>query len=205
MNTLGKISWLVSLLAISSVTACGSDDDGGGDGGGGALDSGVDADKSGEDLTSDEIESICEAGAEYTQDKLTSSSTRTALCRFAGVMAAITLGGDAEAMQSMCEMTYEACTDCIDDPDGPGCDELDPGAGEEPECGDEEVPSDCSSTVGEIEACFKASIDQSIAMFSDVPGCDELSEDTEPPDMAEEPESPEVCKTVEENCPEALE
>jgi len=205
MNTLGKISWLVSLLAISSVTACGSDDDGGGDGGGASLDSGVDEDKPVEDLTDDEAEAICEAGADYFVEKFSSSSLQTAFCRAIAVGTALGLATDEESMQDMCNSLYESCTNCIDDPDAEECEDMTEVPIEEPECGDEEVPSDCSSSVGELEACLKAEVDQGVAAFNDIPDCDEIGPDTEPPTFEEDPPLPAACETVEENCPEALE
>ena len=202
MNTLGKISWLVSLLAISSVTACGSDDDGGGDGGG-ALDSGVDQDKPGEDLTQDELEAVCLAQYDYAESKISDADMAKALCRMVALSAAIAVGGDN--MAEACEMVDDACNDCIDDPDADGCEDyqdiLEP---DDPEtdCADEEVPDNCSSTVGEIEACFKAEADTFSAILGDLPSCSEISEDTEPPDLDAEIEE---CETVEENCASALE
>ena len=203
MNTLGKISWLVSLLAISSVTACGSDDDGDGDGdGGGALDSGVDPDKAGEDLTEDEIEAVCEAQYDYAESKISDAEMAKGLCRMVAVSAALLAGGDDDALIAMCEMVDDACNDCIDDPDGEGCEDYADLEEPEDDCSETEVPDDCSSTVGEVEACFKAQVDQFSAIMADLPGCDEISADSEPPDVDEEIEA---CETVEENCPSALE
>jgi len=202
MNTLGKISWLVSLLAISSVTACGSDDDGGGDGGGGSLDSGVDADKPGEDLSQDEIEAVCEAQYDYAESKVSDAQMGKAMCRLVALSASLAVGGDDDAMTELCEMVDEACNDCQDDPDGEGCDDYADLEEPENDCSDTEVPADCSSTVGEVEACFKAQIDTFSAMIADLPSCSEISADSEPPDLDQEIEE---CETVEENCPEALE
>jgi len=203
MNTLGKISWLVSLLAISSVTACGSDDDGDGGGdGGGALDSGVDQDKPGEDLTEDEIEAVCEAQYDYAESKVSDADMAKAMCRLVALSAALSVGGDDAAMTEMCEMVDEACNDCRDDPDGDGCDAYADLEEPENDCSETEVPDDCSSTVGEVEACFKAQVDQFSAIIGDLPSCSEISADSEPPDLEAEIEE---CETVEENCPEALE
>lgn len=203
MNTLGKISWLVSLLAISSVTACGSDDDGGeGDGnGGGSLDSGVDQDKQGEDLTQEEVEAVCEAQYDYAESKISDADMSKALCRMVALSVALSEGGDQEALTTMCEMVDEACTGCIDDPDGDGCEayaDLEP---EETDCSTVDLDG-CTATVGEVEACFKAQVDQFSGLLGDLPSCSEVSEDTEPPDLEAEIEE---CVDLEDTCPAALE
>lgn len=71
-------------------------------------------------------------------------------------------------------------------------------------CEDEGVPEDCTSTAGQIEACFKANVDQSTSVFDDVPNCDALTEATELPDVEEDLELPAACDTVLDNCPEVL-
>lgn len=198
---LRKISWLVSLLSVSSLAACSSDDSG--DGGGGGLGSGVDSDKQGEDLTDDEVESICEAGQDYVEEKVSSDSFNKSVCRFAAASVALT-APDEEAMKEACDEGYDLCVDCMANPDNEGCEDFDTDT-EQGDCSIEEAPEDCTSTVGEIEACLKATVDLSVSLFKNVPSCDDLTEDTELPVLDDELDTPAACETVEDNCPEVLE
>ena len=198
---LRKISWLVALLSVSSLAACSSDDSE--DGGGADLGSGVDSDKQGEDLTDDEVESICQAGQDYVEEKVSSDSFNKSVCRFAAASIALA-SGDEATMKSLCDLGYDKCVDCIGNPDKEGCEDFDTDT-EQSDCSIEEAPADCTSTVGEIEACLKATLDLSVSLFEDVPGCDELTEDTELPVVDDELDMPAACETVEENCPEVLE
>src|SRR6187399_2539873 len=189
MRMLRKISWLVALLSVSSLAACSSDDSG--DGGGADLGSGVDSDKQGEDLTDDEVESVCQAVQDYADEKVSSDSFNKAVCRFAAASAAL-LSGDEATMKSLCNLGYDKCLDCIANPDKEGCEDYDTET-EQDDCSLEEAPADCTSTVGEIEACFKATVDLSVSIFEDVPSCDDLTEDTELPVV--ESETPAACET----------
>lgn len=197
---LRKISWLVTLLSVSSLAACSSDDSG--DGGGG-LGSGVDSDKLGEDLTDDEVESICEAGQDYLEKKMASDSFEKSICRFAAVSVALS-APDEEAMKEACDEGYDLCVDCMANPDKAGCEDFETDT-EESDCSLEEAPADCTSTAGEIEACYKATVDLSTSLFADVPGCDELTEDSELPELEDELDTPAACESVEDDCPELFE
>lgn len=204
MKTLGKVAWFVGLLAVSSVSACKSDDDG--DGGGGSLGSGVEPDKQGEDLTDDEVETLCEATDDYLSDKLTSDSFKKATCRYAAAYAAQTQAPSEGTLKSFCDLAYDLCVSCLEEPDAEGCEDFPDLSETEPaDCSGEEAPTDCTSTVGEIEACFKATMDEGIANLSSAPSCDDLTMDSELPDASLGFEWAAKCDTVEENCPEVLE
>jgi len=207
MNTLGKISCLMSLLSISFVTACKSDDDGGG-GGGDSLGSGVDSDRAGEDLTEDEVKTICEATGDYVKETYASGKFAAALCQYAGVRVAVERATSEDSMESLCNAGVDLCNDCVDDPETEGCEDF-PDltfAEEEIDCSDTSVPEDCSATVGQLEACVKATLDQPIDAISNVPSCSGVNENTEVPsldDIGEE--MPAECQVVEDNCPEFFE
>lgn len=194
----------MSLLAVASVTACKSDDDG--DGGSNSFGTGVEPDKLGEDLTDDEVEALCEASVEYTSDKVASDSFRKATCRFAAAYAAQTQAPSEDTLESYCELAYDLCIDCMENPDAEGCEDFpDPSEDEPADCSDEEAPADCTSTVAEIETCMKTTIDDGIATLTSVPSCDRVTMDTELPDVTAAFEFAAECETVEENCPEVLE
>lgn len=203
MKTLTHALWLANLLVAVSVTACKSDDDDGGSAGG--LGSGVESDKPAEDLTDEEVEAICEAGADYFEDIYSSESFMKSACRFAAVFTGVTAPTES-SRESLCESAYDLCIGCMEDPEAEGCEDF--GDATVPEdsidCAMAEVPDDCSSTAGELEACYRALLDQPSKMIADLPSCSEIDADTEAPSFNVEQEVPAACKTVEKNCPEFL-
>ena len=207
MNTLGKISCLVSLLSISFASACKSDDDGDG-GGGDSLGSGVDSDKPAEDLTEDEAKTICDASADYFEEVYSADSFAAAVCQYAGVRLAVERATSEDSMESTCDAGVDLCMDCVNDPGIEGCEDFPDLTLEDDEidCSDTSVSGDCSATAGEIEACLKAIIDLPMEVISDVPSCSGVNEDTEVPvleDIGEE--MPSECQRLEDSGPEILE
>lgn len=87
MEVLRNILGLVSLLALVSVSACKTDDDSD-DEGSASLDSGVDPNKAGGDLTRAENEAVCQAGYDWMIDELFSDGYR-AMCRAVSVQVAL--------------------------------------------------------------------------------------------------------------------
>lgn len=202
MKTLNSTLWLVSLFAIASVTACKSDDDD--NESGASLDSGVDPSKAGEDLTQEENEALCQAGEDYITEKFFSDNFRT-ICRVVAAQVAIDEGGDQETLRATCSYVYERCTDCVDDPAAEGCEDFPSLEPEDTDCANEPPLEECTSTVGELEVCGKAYLDEGLSWITDAPACDQLTEDTERPEAPAESPSPEECESVEENCPQILE
>ena len=207
MNTLGKISWLVSLLAVSSATACNSDDDGD-SGDGDSLGSGVDSDKQGEDLTEAEVKTICDASGDYFEEVYSADNFAATVCRYAGVRLAVERATSGDSMESVCDAGVDLCMDCVDDPEAEGCEDFPDLTLEDDEidCSDTSVPDDCSATVSEIEACLKAIVDLPMEVLSGVPSCSAINEDTEVPVLDEiGEEMPAECERLEDSCPEILE
>lgn len=187
----------LGMLAATLTAGCGGGD-GGGDGAGG-VSSGVDSTKRGDEVTEEEAQRICEAVGDYVERKV----SQIDLCKVAGVVAAqIVAGVDPEAtdadLQAACSEGVQSCNE--DEPEP-----IDPGT--EDDCTSGEVPEECSSTVGEIEACLKDTVDMSFAMFTEVPDCGSLTRDLLESEEEEpgEPEMPASCETVQENCPEVFE
>jgi hypothetical protein len=125
-------------LVIGLIAGCG-----GGDGGS----SGVDPDKTLDQVTVDEAMDICEAA----QNQISEEDAKIVLCYFTGIL----FGGEN------CEMVAQ---DCIADPDSVEEEECDVTVDNLPECASQ-------VTVGELEACQAAQARQ-ISELADTVSCE---------------------------------
>src|SRR5690606_19704811 len=110
-------------------------------------------------------------------------------------------GVPAGQLQDLCDVVYETCVECLENPAQEGCEsfsEVDFQPDDGTACDTTEIPEDCSATVGEIESCLQASVDAVLSAF-DVPACSAVDASTEPPTI-EEPPMPAICETVEQKC-----
>jgi len=189
-NRLGILGW--GVLAVMTAVACGGSDGGGG---GGALSSGVDQSKRGDEVTEEEAAKLCEAVADYAAAK----AANVDLCETLGVSEAAIMAGFDEEMTD--EQIEEACQQGKQQ-----CQEMLEEGGEEQDCSDTPVPSECSSTVGEIERCIKDQIDMTYEALADVPKCAGLTRDilTSWAENQVETQPPASCETVQEKCPSLL-
>jgi hypothetical protein len=160
-------SFLSGSLALAlALGACGGDDDG----------SGVDGDKTLDQLSDAEVEDLCEWSFDLVSDG--------DAIRFACYLVALsTSEGDPEA----CETLAQAC---VDDAPPIDRDEIDCTADVE------ELPA-CAAdiTVAELEACSEGTADL-VANLAD-----EISCDSSPDDVLDF-EAPAACIALEEQCPE---
>lgn len=177
------LTLLLMMGVAFMMPACGDDDD---DGGGGAgvepVDTGLPDDKTLSDLDEGDQEAICDA-----IDGLVGPEVQC-------VGAALFIGIFSEDAAA-CQATFDAC---IADPEQFAEDnELEPD--DEEECSVDEIPEDCSATVGELEACFSeqaAAIQSLINNFQ----CAELLASEGEALGALEELGP-ACQAVEEKCP----
>src|SRR5690606_18485409 len=144
MRRLVRTAWVVVVAGSVSATACNSDSDSGsGDGG---LDSGVDKSKVASEVTPAEAQAVCEAGQDYLERRLNSKSFRNQLCRFAAVSAiAGSEGVPAGQLQDLCDVVYETCVECLENPDQEGCEsfsEVDFQPDDGTACDTTEIPED---------------------------------------------------------------
>jgi hypothetical protein len=171
---------MVGLLAV----ACGSDDDKGGSGGSTTVDSGVAEDKVANQLTDQEAKQVCESVGKAAEAALSGADAQKATCGFTAYTLASFTGGDDPA--AACKMAYDECLKAPQESTGGEC---------------TNPTATCTATVGEIEKCFTDTLSQLKALFSTLPGCDDVGKDVTPPSQGTSPAS---CKVVQEKCPEVL-
>lgn len=167
------------------MVACGgSDDDKGSPG---KVDSGVPDSTQGKDLTEQQFQAICDSANEAAAGILSGAEAKKATCGSGAYLATLLSGATGDAADAACKKAYE---DCLAEPDESSDDTC-------------TEPTDaCTATVGEIETCFTDTLTQAKTLLAELPGCDDLGSDYEPPAELDPPAS---CAVVEEKCPEALE
>lgn len=178
---------LIGLLFTAAAGCSGSDDSSNG------ISTGLPADKQLADVTADEAEEACVAIGNAVQKRFSPEALAPAMCTFLGV-----------AFTQSPEDCQEIADACLDDPDAlgdmaPSFDGFDPN-----DCtGDTSEFEDCDATVGELETCFNDYIGTFEATLNSVT-CDDAgdAEALEALDM--EPETPDSCETLEDQCPMVL-
>lgn len=186
--TIKKTGLITTILgAASMAVACGSS----------GVSSGVPGNKTGEEITDDEAEMLCEATFDYMETQITDQRQ----CELsAGVMAAVETAGsgdlDDEALQQACQ---EATDECVENGDA---EMLIPDSTCTGAMGSVE---ECTATVSEIELCLTESIDGAAEQLDELPTCSDMTVG-ELADLALnspefDVETPESCETVEEKCP----
>lgn len=200
MKSLRFVITRFTMFSALSLVACGTS----------GVSSGVAKDKPADELSAEEIESICEATADYVEAAIDEDEV---FCRLASAALPIALaqlvGADIESVRESCQDTYEACKE---DPEGTrqGLEALGMGAFEIPEdlasidcsAAPDDI-DDCDVTVGEYEQCATDNVDALAAGLNEIPKCSALTEDDIDagldgllPEL--ETESPASCDVVEE-------
>lgn len=208
MRLRSAITWLTTLSVTALTSACNSGSDGGGSSE--SLNSGVQKSKSVQDVTNEEAEAVCEAFASYYESKLDSRSFQLSICRWAAVYATASAadGGTNLDLNDLCDLAYDACVDCLDNPGTEGCEDFPTFDFQLDEsCTDSEPPQDCDATVGEVETCLKAEVDSIVGVFNGAPSCGSLTQTDldEASAGLEEPDLPGACTALEDTCPAVLE
>jgi len=167
---------------VGLLTACGS----------GGTDSGLPADKPGGELTADEEEQLCDG---FTESATTAVDGIDNPCVGGGYFLAalyFSLGAstDEADLQAVCMGQQTYCEDAEAEPTEPMCPPL---------------TEDCESTVGELETCFDAQLDLTVATFSPEEDCETLSVDGLEAYMADVEavtgDVNEACEDVATSCP----
>lgn len=202
---LRRLGWLaIAPVAVSLclASACGGDAESGSKGASGGtgsqFDTGLDGNKSLDSLTPDERQQLCDK----TRELIDAALPEDKLCKLTGVMAgafeqfggalgaagAPGFGGAPAAQdpQTACEEAQAACLAAPTETTS--------------ECN---VPSDCTVTVAEYEACWNDLNASFGAATKVVPGCDNLTLFTLAPFLALR-KRPVSCDVVQEKCPGAL-
>ena len=156
-----SLSAILFTLACS-LAACGGDS-------GGPVESGLPADKTGEDLTTDEAETLCTANAEHAASQNTAAELKNFACVFAG----LGFSAASDNTPAKCEEFAQMCRD------GAGEDGGGDGGGEESCALGFELES-CSASIADIEACLtekNEAAGDAIRQLS----CDDAGKPTETP------------------------
>ncbi len=164
-----------TLLLACFVAACGGD-------GGGPVDSGLPADKTGAELSSDEAETLCNAAAENLASQVTEAEQTNAFCVGIGLAFAAQAGGTAAECEQLAKM-------CRDNPEENG---QQPGD----MCTLGFELSTCTATVADLEACLTERNEASAEAIRGI-SCD---------DIADEPATPAAgpaCTKIKTSCPGA--
>lgn len=174
-------------LALSPIlVACGDDGDGGGGGGTTQVfdSSQANKDKMLSELSQEEVTALCEEYQEYVASEISEAELKRFACY---AVAAAFSGGDANA----CNMIAQECINAPAEENNSG---LEPDDSSD-DCNPDDV-KDCDATVGELEACFSATIDQLNSAAQNA-SCSTSSLD----DVG----SPAACAPLMEKCPELFE
>lgn len=164
---------LTSLLACTLV-ACG------GDGGGGPVESGLPEDKTGDQLTTDEAETLCQAAG----DNLASRVSEAQLKNYACVLSGIIFAGQGDGSVESCEKLVQMCNDGAGEDDG----------GEPAMCSLGFDTTTCTATVADIEACITEK-NEALAEAIRSASCDDIKKEPG------EPVTGPACTAVKANCP----
>ena len=209
MRLLSATTWLTTLSLAALAGACSSGSDG--NGSSQTLNSGVEKSKTADQVTNDEAEAVCEAFASYYDSRVNSRSFQLSICRWAAVyaVASVSAEGTNVDLNDLCDLAYDACVDCLDNPGTEGCEDFPTFdfALDEP-CTDAEPPESCDATVGEVEACLKAEVDAIVDVFDGAPSCGGLTESQLEQVNEEgiaEPDLPAACVAIEDTCPDVTE
>lgn len=182
----------VSLLLVGWLAGCG--------GGGGGVNSGVDGNKKGSDLSEEEIAQVCEAGFDYLEQRIDVSKTACLTPGYLAAGLAYASGQEDADIQSACRNAVENCEEQRDD-------------GGDDEAGDQtcqntpESLPDCEATVAEYETCVTDVADAYAAYIDSIPTCDELTRDNyqDAIETAQDrPAMPKSCDALGDECPNAL-
>jgi len=167
--------------------------------GGGGVNSGVDGNKTGSELTPAELDQVCEATLNYLEAEI---DVADYFCTVAGIIVgqlAADVGGNDEDIQTACTDAYDTCLDSDElemVTDNLTCDST-----------PDEAP-DCEATVSQYERCMTDSVNQSADYVRSIPSCATLTEENvdQAADLvdAAPTEPPVSCEVVDETCPNAL-
>lgn len=174
------------LLGATLLTGCG---------GSSRVSSGVDSEKQGKDLSTEEIQAVCEATIEYRNQQLDGVE---ATCRIRGVVAGavVALSGSSD------RLIQEGCSEAYDE-----CKAETQSSATSPEAACAGAPKSaptCTATVAEVERCLTAQIDMVQSSLEKIPSCDELTQSSAARAANEASATSDVCSSVQRTCPEAL-
>lgn len=194
----------MAIAGALAAVGCGGDGDGEGDGGSGAgpgpgpsspVESGVPGSKAVEQLSADEARQLCAAVGAYVSARFTPDVRKAFSCN---LQAAFDAPSDAECPAKVDE--------CLAQGPAGGADGLLPGPGSSAaDCeADLATRSGCAATVAELEACFVANLDISMAAFQGAT-CESVRAGAQGGGEFGAPAArPEACKPVEQKCPQLL-
>ncbi len=194
-----------SCLVVGLCSACGGDTDSDknkNDDQKTTVDSGVPAETEIRDMTTEQEQQLCTEVQRVVTEELVPSEVQPAICGAVGYMAAVegsvdSLGegeavADPSAAAELCQQAYEECmaqeSDQVSEPIDPeNCDLSE---------------SECTATVGEIEACLNETNEKMDSLLGALPSCDDLEDEWNPALLVTA--IPTSCLVLQEKCPEAL-
>lgn len=184
-----KYRVLFGALTLALLSGCG----------GARIESGVDSEKTGEELDADEIEEICEATFDYGRETYTVDDR----CGYPALRAALELYTDTlgevpdSELQEVCEEEFDHCADEVAaNENNDWCDDA------------PEQLEDCTSKVSEIEDCYADTLDAVADELRKLPSCEEVTGDKLSDFLADDKDlTPEVdsCNTIAQSCGDAYE
>lgn len=180
-TTTMRCIWGIVALGAPAVLACG----------GGEVSSGVDGDKKGSELSTDEVKKVCEAIIEYQNKTIEKKD----ICKVYGLTAAQTaynLNSNDESIQKACRDAVESCeSDDVESEDAQRV------------CSSPGDLSQCTATVEEIETCANERVDATVESYRDLPSCASFTRlyfEQDPDDNEEETVSSAACRSVQSKC-----
>lgn len=169
-----------TLLTLAcSLAACGGDD-------GGPVESGLPADKTGTDLTTDEAEALCNANAEHIASQNTAAELKNFVCVTFGIGFAMESGNSPDK----CEQLAQMCRD------GAGEGGSGEGGGDQ-SCALGFDLATCSASVADIEACLTEKNEAAGDAIREL-SCDDVGK------PAETPKAGPLCAKIEAVCPDIV-
>lgn len=178
-----NVAWLIGLSMACAAVGCSGGDAGGDE----SFSSGVSPSKQGEDVTQNEAEQFCMALEDY---RVAQTPSRATLCRADGFGAANLLRLVAPSDKELRDACSEAEQNCLEEP-------IDP---DDVDCDLATVPSSCTSTIGQIEACVTDKVNQNNSRLESLPACEALTREGIAEIVDNPPALPASCETVRTNC-----
>ena len=181
-----------AIVLATLMGACSSDSDDGL-----FVSSGLPQDKLLSDLDETEAQQLADARTANVQQP----EVREAFCTLTSVLTTVfsrtfNFSAQADVPDPSCE---QLVAQCEREPFGSG----DAGADADADAEFQDMLSECDATVGELENCLDAGLQQLVDSTSQVT-CENLEEDGAPPDLGEALATPAECEALEEQCPSVI-
>jgi hypothetical protein len=181
----------IAIGLVASFGFCGCDGDSSSN-----TNSGVSKEKALSDLSNADATQVSEGMEDYAEQKF-GAVTKEQLCQFdgtiaAGMVAALDTSATDASVQQACTAAVTECGQSTSSPSASESTAFEPLS--------TDTVADCDATVGEYEACAKASTDEMVSLIKTLPACSELTVAILTSSAASVPE-PAACKKLYTKCP----